>query len=253
MTSDTYPTPTDTARTTARTIGDLPANFMLDGATYIAAAAAGYDGIGFYYAGRGGVLGDVDASVVADAFVFFPPESVASAWDGSRQVESRAASARRFADALTAWTDLHMAPDALDYARLAELEGIVVAAADATGAPVFAGWRDLTEPDDARHRALHRMNALRELRAARHGRAVLDVGMDPVDAFMVKTPFMAAIFGWPAPETEPDEATRRRWQEAEDDTDRRFGQDLAVLDGAERAELIELLDAARRAVVREES
>ena len=248
MTTDAHPTPIETARRTARTIGDLPANFMLDGETYRAAAEVGYEGMAFYYAGRAGVLGDVDARVVTEAFVFFPPTSVEVAWTSSAEIEPRDASARRFAGALATWTDAHMPTDALDYQRLADLLGIVIRKADPTGAPVFAGWRVLDEPDDPRALALHRLNALRELRAARHGAAVLEVGLAPLEALMVKTPFMADVFGWPEPRPEPDETLRERWQSAEDETDRRFAEDLAALDGAERAELEALLDDARRAL-----
>jgi hypothetical protein len=91
------------------------------------------------------------------------------------------------------------------------------------------------------------MTSLRELRAARHGAAVLDAGIEPVEALMVKTPYMADIFGWPEPRPEPDEALRSRWEAAEADTDERFGRDLAVLTPAERAEFVDLAGAALRA------
>lgn len=245
--TDTELTPTETARATARAVADLSAGFMLDGATYEAGAAAGYDGIAFYYGGRGGVLGDVDADVVVEAFVFFPADTVRAGWESAGAVEDRAAAAARFAALGAAWAEAHLPEDALDYARLAELAGKVAAAADGSDAPVFAGWRDLPEPTEPRALALHRMNSLRELRAARHGAAVLAAGIEPVEALMVKTPYMADIFGWPEPRPEPDEALRARWEAAEADTDERFGNDLAVLTPAERAEFVELAEAARRA------
>ncbi len=242
--------PTETARRSARGIGDLPANFMLDAGTYGVAAEAGYEGMSFYYCGRGGVLGDVDAQTVTEAFVFFPADSVQAAWDGSRAVESRAASARRWADTAASWAVEKLPADALDWARLAELTGVVVAAADPAGAPIFEGFRQLDEPTEPRSLAVHRLNALRELRAARHGAAVLAAGIEPVEAFMVKSPYMADVFGWPEPRPQPDEALTQRWQDAEDETDRAFGEDLAVLDGDQRAEFVELVEVARRAVIR---
>ena len=129
-----------------------------------------------------------------------------------------------------------------DLTRLAELCGAVIAAADASRAPVFAGWRDLEEPEGERELVVHRMNALRELRAARHGAAVRAVGIEPVDAFMIRTPYMAAIFGWPEPTGEPDEATKARWAEAEELTDQAFARDLAVLSDEELDELCALTD-----------
>jgi hypothetical protein len=44
--------------------------FMSDGETYKRGAELGFAGIDFYFAGRGGVLGDVSNDVVASSFVF---------------------------------------------------------------------------------------------------------------------------------------------------------------------------------------
>ena len=93
------------------------------------------------------------------------------------------------------------------------------------------------------------MNALRELRAARHGVAVLDAGIEPVEALMVKTPYMADIFGWPEPRPDPDEELRARWAAAEEVTNEQFGQDLSVLGAEELQEFCALSNAALAAVV----
>lgn len=239
------PTPTQAAIDSAPAIHDLPANFMLDAPTYIAAAEVGYEGISFYVAGRGGVLGDVDADAVAEAFVFFPTETISTAWDATAGLESRESAANRFAEAAHRWAAEHMAEDAVDYRRLAELAGKVIDAADGSEAPVFSGWRELPEPTGDRELVLHRLNALRELRAARHGDAVKEVGLEPVEAFMVKSPYMASIFGWPKPDSDPDEETRRKWERAEELTNERFGADLAVLEPDELGEFCELAAATK--------
>lgn len=244
---DSSPTTTEAARESAQAVHDLAAAFMLDAATYIAAAEAGYEGLSFYFAGRGGVLGDVDAAAVHEAFVFFPADSVRAGWESAADVETRAESARRFAESGHRWASAHLKEDAVDYRRFAELAGRVVDGADGSGAPVFTGWRDLPEPTEDRELALHRMNALRELRAARHIEAIREVALDPFDAFMVKSPYMASIFGWPEPDSEPDEATREKWERAEELTNERFGADLAVLDADERSEFCELASAVNAA------
>jgi hypothetical protein len=241
------PTPTEASRASAGAVGGLPALFMFDAATYAAAAAAGYEGLAFYFCGRGGVLGDVDAGAVTEAFAFFAPEAVAAGWESGRAVEDRAAAAQRWADAAADWARHHLPEGAVDYRRLAELAGKVVAAADVAGAPIVAGWRELPEPDDPRAAALHQLNGLRELRNARHAEAVAAAGISPLEAVMVRSPHMVGIFGWPEPHPEPDDELRARWQAAEDATDERFGQDLAVLDAGERAEFVELADAAQAA------
>lgn len=246
--SPARPAAVEAARRSAGAVGDVAARFMLDMDMYGEAAGVGYVGLGFYIGGRGGVLGDVDHTVVHEAFTFFPLETVRTAWDSAGSVEARSDSAERFAGAAASWAGRHLRDDGVDYRRLAELAGRVVDAADADGAPVFAGWRELAEPDGDRELALHRMNALRELRGARHGAAVREVDLDPHEAFMIASPGMAGIFGWSVPDEGPGDDARRRWEHAEELTDERFGADLAVLDDDELVEFCRLADAMRAAI-----
>lgn len=59
------------ASTIAPIIGSLGAKYMLDPDTAKVGVAAGYkSSFDFYFAGRGGVLGDVDADVIYAAFMF---------------------------------------------------------------------------------------------------------------------------------------------------------------------------------------
>jgi hypothetical protein len=218
---------------------------MLDGATYAKGAELGFDGMDFYVGGRGGVLGDVDADVVSAAFTFFEPGNIRQRWDGAAPVMGRLDAGAAFAACGHAWARDHL-PDDVDWARLAELAGAVVAAANPAGAPVFAGWRRLPAPEDPKARALHHCNALRELRLGMHAAAVIAAGIAPREALMVRTPYMAGLFGWEEPH--PDvEAVRPRWEQAEAATDRAFGNHLAALDEADRDELVRLLREAHAA------
>jgi hypothetical protein len=228
------------AARTAKPIGDLPAIFMLESATYEHGASLGFPGFDFYVSGRGGVLGDVDADVVSAGFVFFNPSGIRASWERGRDVMPRADAAEAFAGCLYRWSQEHL-PASVDYARLAELAGRVVVGANPAGAPIFAGWRALTQPDEPTAKALHQVNALRELRGALHGAAVLAAGLEPLQAVMVKTPSMAGIFGWKKPLPDPD-AFRGRWQEAEAATDGALALPLAVLDDHEADELADLLE-----------
>ncbi len=64
-------TPTDLAQTTALPINAIGAQFMLTPETNEIGAGLGFPHpFAFYTAGRGGVLGDVDAEVVVSAFGF---------------------------------------------------------------------------------------------------------------------------------------------------------------------------------------
>jgi hypothetical protein len=230
------------ARRTAESVVGIPTGFMMDGATYEHGGALGFEGIDFYFLGRGGVLGDVPADVVTAAMVFFEPGTVAAAWERGGKVCSPQEAALAFAHCAEAWAEARL-PEGVDYGRLAEMEGKMIAAASVASAPLFAGWRALPEPSSPKALALHRTNALRELRGALHGGAVLAEGLSPLEAVMVKTPYMVGLFGWSEPHPEP-EPHRAGWERAEESTDRAMSRHLAVLDDAERDELVALLSAA---------
>lgn len=234
-----------TAEATAAAVSGLSAGFMLDGATYKRGAALGFSGIDFYFAGRGGVLGDVCGDLVVSAFVFFSPTQVKAAWDGSRAVMSRAGAAEEFAECMGVWAETHL-DRAVDWSRLSELAGKVADSATVAAAPLFAAWRNVDLPTGERRVALHRMNQLRELRMARHGAAIVATGVDPADAVRHRTPQMLGIFGWDGADVSP--AVAASWTEAERLTNIATERDYAVLTAAESAEFIGLCTAAQAAV-----
>ena len=239
-------TPEETARATAGDIGGLAAAFMLDPATYQRGGELGFEGLAFYVAGRAGVLGDVDADVAASAMTFLAPATVRTAWDQARTVLPPLESAKAFAACGHGWARGHL-DEGAPCRRLAELAGAVVSAAGPEGSPIFAGWRQLPEPDDDRALALHRMNALRELRQGLHAAAVLAAGLTPLEAVVVRSPGMVALFGWTEPLPDP-EPLRARWEEAEAATDRALARRLEVLTDEERDELVAVAAAVRAAV-----
>jgi len=184
----------DLVEATEPAIHDLPSAFMLDPATYQASAEVGYVGADFYFVGRAAVLGEVSGAVAAAAMVFFAPDAVAAAFERSGAVQPRHDAAQAFAEAGHRWARDHLAGEAA--ATVAELAGKLVAAAPPAGAPLFAGWRELPEPSDPPAAAHHRLNALRELRGALHGAAVLGVGLTPREALAMEHPAMAPIHGF---------------------------------------------------------
>lgn len=239
---------TRASRDSAENIGVLGATFMLDMDAYAAAAEAGYEGLAFYFGGRAGVLGDRPVDDVVEALCFFPKESVETGWAQAATVESRAESAVRFAQAAHSWAEGHLPADGVDYERTAALAGRVMAAADSTAAPMFDGWRSLAEPESARELAVHRVNGLRELRFDRHAAELRRRGLDPLVAFMIKTPYMADLFGWPEPRPTPTDEDQQAWAKVEAATDVAFGGDLAVLDPDELTEFVALLASMRAAI-----
>jgi hypothetical protein len=234
-------TPEQAAHETRDAILAVGGGFMSAPETYTQGSALGFEGIDFYVAGRGGVLGDAPADVVAAAFLFFAPSVVATSWERSTAVMPRRRAAEAFAECAHTWARAHLHDEA-EHTRLAALLERVVSSAPVAAAPLFAGWRLLPEPADVRALIVHRLNALRELRGALHGAAVITVGLTPLEALAVRSPHRIPVAGWTddVPDTEP---LRDRWALAEARTDRIFGRHLARLDEGERDDLVTLLKA----------
>lgn len=220
---------------------------MLEPATYAAGSDLGFEGVSFYLAGRAGMLGEVDADVVAAGLVFWEPGMVRASWELVPRVMAPADGAARFAECGHAWGRERI-PSSIDLATLAALAGRVITEASCSGAPLFAGWRLMAEPDpdDTAALVLHRLNALRELRMALHGCAVLGVGLRPVEAMAVRAPQMMPLFGWTDPPVDP-EPLRAAWETAEEATNRALGHAFECLDEDERETFVSLCDAVHTA------
>jgi hypothetical protein len=233
-------TPDEAAKATHQAVVEVPAQFMLDPATYTHGGDLGFEGMNYYVAGRGGVLGPCDADVVSAAFVFFNPDSIRTAWEASAEVMPAASAAAEWAGSCHQWAEDHVA-DGVDCARFAELAGRIVAGASPAGAPVFAGWRRLDVPESPKAAALHQLNALRELRCGLHGGAILSSGLRPEQAVAVNSPHMAPLFGWA---DLPDvDGLRDTWQHSDDATDTALGDAYDALSSDELAEIVLLAQA----------
>lgn len=238
--------PLAAATQTAAAVSTVGSHFMIDGSTYARGAALGFQGLDFYTSGRGGVLGDVDADVVAAAFTFFEPNHIRAQWELGRSVMSPAQAAAEFAACCAGWAEDHV-PDSLESARLSNLLDRVVRSARPACAPVFAGWRALAVPDSPKAHAVHQMNAMRELRNGLHAASIIAVGLTPLQALSVKSPHMAPLFGWA--ELADVEGLSPKWDAAEEATTKAIAHAYEVLEDGERddlAGLIHDLDAATR-------
>jgi hypothetical protein len=105
----------------------------------------------------------------------------------------------------------------------------------------------MPEPAEPEAQFLQRCNALRELRGALHGAAVLTVGLRPVEAIAARVRNVSDVYGWPEPYPDPTPLLER-WKLAEARTDRMVGRSYAALDEPERAELVDRLGAVRAAL-----
>lgn len=205
--------PEECAARIAPTVGDLGARFMLHAETMEAGKEAGYpNGFAYYMAGRGGVLGDVDADVVYAAFMFFNPAVVAKMWNAGIAVAGAGSAARSYAESCARWGRARLGDfDAAE--RLAELAGRVVDGADVAAA------------------------GLTGLEAVLVG----DGGSEAI----------AQLHGWPGESPEGRAHLRPRWERAEADTSAHMARLLGrTLDADERGELATLVDAAATAISR---
>ena len=211
-------------------------------------AELGLRGRALYHLGRGGALGDVPVEVVIAAEAFFPPAVVREHWDQGRAVLAPLDAANAYAgmcsDVARARDGNLFAERAPEISRAVALLERVVDGAEPLGLPLFAAWRALPRPDDAVGRLGLLLNVLREHRGSVHAAAVAAVGMHPLAAICAGSygEANARFFEWPEPY--PDPAPHRAdWERAEALTCEAAARPYAVLDAAERAELVGLLAA----------
>ena len=243
-------TPEETVRGVAGPVGRLGAGWMFDPATAERGKELGLSAWSFYHCGRGGVLGDADASVLVAAFGFFPPALQKKAWDKGRAVLPVARITDEYAACCADWgrRTFGSLPAA---GRLADLLTSAATASGVMGVPVFAGWRTrLLAPDapaDDPARLALALQVMREHRGGLHLVAVAAQGVEPLQAVMSGRygAGNAEFFGWPQPWPDPATAADAM-AEAERVTDRLVAPAYAALSAPERAELVDGLRALPR-------
>jgi hypothetical protein len=187
----------ETVQAADKVLHDVGSVWMLHPDTQARGAAHGYPRpMAFYFAGRGGVLGDVDAGVVTAAMGWFHPGLVRVMWDRGIAVAGAREGARRYAQACADWANEHLTAFA-DADRLAELAGKVVSGAEESGLPLFAGWRAEPLADGGPARLLQLVHVLREWRGALHLVATTAAGLRPLEAILTNEgEQQARFFGW---------------------------------------------------------
>lgn len=230
-------------------IHDIGTRWMIHPETVQRGAAHGYEqGRAFYFAGRGGVLGDVDAGVVVAAMGWWHPGLVRKMWDRGVAVAGAREAARRYYAACAAWAGDHVGGFAAAD-RLSELAGRVVAAAEEAGLPLFAGWRAEPVADGGPARALQLLHVLREWRGSVHLVATTAAGLGPLEAILTNEgEQQARFFGW-RDELPDCGHLRDRHVIAEETTNRLVADGYErALTPAERGEFVELVRQAEAAL-----
>lgn len=228
----------------ARPLHDFGDEFMSDEATAETGLRAGFaPGRGFYCRGRFGVLGEAPVAVVQAVQGFLGPRLVTGGWLAGQHVMPAQEAVACYAQAVRAWGRAHIPAD-VDVEHFNHLARQLIAAADATALPLFAGWRAQPCLDgDPVGAAMQRIHVLREHRGACHLAAVRMVGLSAEAAMVINLGAeQAAHYGWPEPK--PAEAADiPRLQRAERITDEMQAPLYAQLTHRQRTEFARLVEA----------
>jgi hypothetical protein len=217
----------DLVRATSVPIHDIGTAIYLSSDVFGWAAEWGWTNpFAFYFAGRGGMLGDVGADVVISALGWFEPNAVTAMYTEGTSVAGATEAAARMAEAHAKWGEQHYAGvDELDE-KVAVTEELV-SGLEGSSIPLFVGWRDAAPCEAPAGRAAQLMQILREWRGGLHLVATTAVGLTPLEAILTNEgPGQAKFFGWPEPFPDTS-AVKAKHDEAEEMTDRLCAAGLA--------------------------
>ncbi len=226
-------TPLELVQQTSPPINEAGAAFYFHPDTLARGKELGLDGFRFYFLGRGGVLGDVDARVITSSFGYFHSSIVTKMWNSSRETMDPREAGRAYL----------ACADALGTALLSDIEGLeafnesaetVTDHADVAGMALYAGTVAEPLPDDPAARAYRNVVNHRELRGGVHLSAIVASGLTAAQAHAIRRPDDTAGFGWdPAPEV--TSADRESLREVDVRTDAVLAQMFEVLSDSQRA------------------
>lgn len=240
--------PRDVIQAIAQKTGDIGASFYFQPETVEQGKQLGIDGFRFYFLGRAGVLGDVEAGVVHSAFGYFHPELLARMWESAKQKVPPREAARAYIECAHAHGRRRFADlDGLD--AYVDAAGTVIAAVDGGAMALFAGVRAEPVPADAPGAAIHQAMVLREMRGSAHLATITAVGLPMSVAHAIKRPNDVELFGWKGDEapvvTDAHRALRDRAEEMTNDA---LAPAFATLSDAQAAALIAGTDAMHAAL-----
>jgi hypothetical protein len=238
-----------TVRKTYDPIHDIGSAIYLSPDVFGWAAEWGWSNpFAFYFAGRGGMLGDVSADVVTSAFGWFSPTAVSAMYNEGVAVAGGRGAAERMAEAHAKWGDKYFAGvDGLDDAVAVSEE--VVSGLEGSAIPLFAGWRDAARSETTAGRAAQLMQILREWRGGLHLVGTTAAGLSPLEAILTNEgEGQAKFFGWSEPF--PDVAAMKaKHDEAEAITDRLCAAALAEALAADKLPAFETAVASFQAAL----
>lgn len=209
----------------------------------IAATELGLDMYRWYFAGRGGVLGDVSSEVVQSAIGYFNPAVIHKMWttakercDVSKAAAAQLGVAYEFGENnLSGVGGLEEATDAI--AKLTSSVSIA-------GLTLFAGYRSMPMPETVPSAFMHQVILLRELRGGVHLAAVTATGCGDRAAHQIHRPNDQELFGY-TDLLEILSTQSRAYAKAEPLTDGAMELHAGTwLSAKERDQIVRVIDAA---------
>ncbi len=153
----------------------------------------GLDFMSSYVWGRASALGEPTPGVVVSSFAVFAPDFLAAVYEQGRAAVARDRLLAVRTEATIA--SLSTVLDGCDVGPVADRLQAAVIAADRTGRPLFAGFRDQPWPDDPVGRLWHACELAREHRGDSHNAACIAAGLDPVEMNVVTELWVGMPFG----------------------------------------------------------
>ena len=241
-------TPLDLVRQACPIINDTGWAYYFTPETQAKGAELGLKGPMFYFAGRGGVLGDCDADVVTAAFGYFNPAVIRRAWESATSIRPAREIGRAHFECCADLGRQKLGGVA-NLAAFVEAADAVNRAAEPDGLALYAAFKAEPLAQDLAGRAMQLVAVLREFRGSAHLIAVRANGLTTKQAHFSKRPNDVAMFGW-TPEDAPvlDDAVANKMKAAEDLTDQIVLPAFSVLDDAGARALLDGARAIKAAV-----
>ncbi len=197
-------------------VADLGGLFYFAPGSLRRAAALGLSPSQWYFLGRGGALGAVDAAVVDSALGYFAPTVVARHWDSGRAIVPPPEVTAAHISCCRDFGRSHLdgAPFLASFVTAAAK---VIAAANPLALPLFAGLKTFPLADDHPGAAMQAVTTIREFGAGVHLLAVAATGLEPRKAHWLTTPQAWESFGYHADDVpQVTEQDRERLAQADD-------------------------------------
>jgi len=228
-----------------RLVSDLGGLFYFAPGSLARAAALGLSPSHWYFLGRGGVLGDVDAAAVDSALGYFASAIVAEHWDSGRAVVpppgpggNHLECGREFG-----WRYLGGAPFLASFVLAAAK---VLATASPVALPLFAGVKSFPLADGLPGAATQAVAMIREFGVGVHLLAVAAVGLEPSKAHWLSTPGAWESFGYrPGAVPHVIELDRKRLSQADGLTRKLLESAYSALEKREGENLLRSLAAMK--------